>query len=187
MARKLYRARDKLVRKRVRGALVEENVRTKKRRKIGKTDEEREIVRTRDEDDDRREDESQQGNGAPRRLRNRAAAGQEAVSAVRSGSQKKRLRHNAEEVQEEARGKAARERERMLDRELEDDVLPDEAIPSEVEEDDSQPSQRRQRLKAGERYRDHERRARSDIEDAGTDERDLDDGDGRTTAMRETA
>ena len=33
MAKRIYKAKDKLVQRRVRGAMVEENVRTKKRRR----------------------------------------------------------------------------------------------------------------------------------------------------------
>ncbi len=36
MAKRIYKAKDKLVQRRVRGAMVEENVRTKKRRRVGK-------------------------------------------------------------------------------------------------------------------------------------------------------
>lgn len=36
MAKRIYKAKDKLVQRRVRGAVVEENVRTKKRRRVGK-------------------------------------------------------------------------------------------------------------------------------------------------------
>ena len=38
MAKRIYKAKDKLVQRRVRGAMVEENVRTKKRRRVGKKD-----------------------------------------------------------------------------------------------------------------------------------------------------
>lgn len=38
MAKRIYKAKDKLVQRRVRGAVVEENVRTKKRRRVGKKD-----------------------------------------------------------------------------------------------------------------------------------------------------
>ena len=38
MSKRIYKAKDKLVQRRVRGAMVEENVRTKKRRRVGKKD-----------------------------------------------------------------------------------------------------------------------------------------------------
>lgn len=51
MAKRIYKAKDKLVQRRVRGAMVEENVRTKKRRRVGKKDVELDVNMARGPDD----------------------------------------------------------------------------------------------------------------------------------------
>lgn len=51
MAKRIYKAKDKLVQRRVRGAVVEENVRTKKRRRVGKKDVELDVNMARGPDD----------------------------------------------------------------------------------------------------------------------------------------
>lgn len=51
MAKRIYKAKDKLVQRRVRGAMVEENVRTKKRRRVGKKDAELDVNMARGPDD----------------------------------------------------------------------------------------------------------------------------------------
>ncbi len=51
MAKRIYKAKDKLVQRRVRGAVVEENVRTKKRRRVGKKDVEPDVNMARGPDD----------------------------------------------------------------------------------------------------------------------------------------
>ena len=51
MAKRIYKAKDKLVQRRVRGAMVEENVRTKKRRRVGKKDVELDVNMARGSDD----------------------------------------------------------------------------------------------------------------------------------------
>ena len=51
MAKRIYKAKDKLVQRRVRGAIVEENVRTKKRRRVGKKDVELDVNMARGPDD----------------------------------------------------------------------------------------------------------------------------------------
>ena len=51
MAKRIYKAKDKLVQRRVRGAMVEENVRTKKRRRVGKKDVELDVNMARGPDE----------------------------------------------------------------------------------------------------------------------------------------
>ena len=51
MAKRIYMAKDTLVQRRVRGAMVEENVRTKKRRRVGKKDVELDVNMARGPDD----------------------------------------------------------------------------------------------------------------------------------------
>ena len=51
MSKRIYKAKDKLVQRRVRGAMVEENVRTKKRRRVGKKDAELDVNMARGPDD----------------------------------------------------------------------------------------------------------------------------------------
>ena len=51
MAKRIYKAKDKLVQRRVRGAMVEENVRTKKQRRVGKKDVEIDVNMARGPDD----------------------------------------------------------------------------------------------------------------------------------------
>ena len=51
MAKRIYKAKDKLIQRRVRGAVVEENVRTKKRRRVGKKDVEPDVNMARGPDD----------------------------------------------------------------------------------------------------------------------------------------
>lgn len=51
MAKRIYKAKDKLVQRRVRGAMVVENVRTKKRRRVGKKDVELDVNMARGPDD----------------------------------------------------------------------------------------------------------------------------------------
>lgn len=51
MAKRIYKAKDKLVQRRIRGAMVEENVRTKKRRRVGKKDAELDVNMARGPDD----------------------------------------------------------------------------------------------------------------------------------------
>ena len=51
MAKSIYKAKDKLVQRRVRGAMVEENVRTKKWRRVGKKDVELDVNMARGPDD----------------------------------------------------------------------------------------------------------------------------------------
>ena len=51
MAKRIYKAKDKLVQRRVRGAMVKENVRTKKRRRVGKKDVELDVNMARGPDD----------------------------------------------------------------------------------------------------------------------------------------
>ncbi len=51
MAKRIYKAKDKLVQRRARGATVEENVRTKKRRRVGKKDVELDVNMARGPDD----------------------------------------------------------------------------------------------------------------------------------------
>ena len=51
MAKRIYKAKDKLVQRRVRGAMVEENVRTKKRRRVDKKDVELDVNMARGPDD----------------------------------------------------------------------------------------------------------------------------------------
>ena len=51
MAKRIYKAKDKLGQRRVRGAMVEENVRTKTRRRVGKKDVELDVNMARGPDD----------------------------------------------------------------------------------------------------------------------------------------
>lgn len=51
MAKRIYKAKDKLVQRRVRGAMVEENVRTKKQRRVGKKDAELDVNMARGTDE----------------------------------------------------------------------------------------------------------------------------------------
>ena len=51
MSKRIYKAKDKLVQRRVRGAIVEENVRTKKRRRVGKKDVELDVNMARGPDE----------------------------------------------------------------------------------------------------------------------------------------
>ncbi len=51
MAKRIYKAKDKLVQRRVRGAVVEENVRTEKRRRVGKKDVELDVNMARGPDE----------------------------------------------------------------------------------------------------------------------------------------
>ena len=102
MARRL-KAKDKLVRKRVRGALVEENLRTKKWRKVGKRETEQELVRSEALLEQEEQGSIRGERSASRRL-NRSAEGEQPGRA-RSGSAKtkaamKRLRHDADEQRE---------------------------------------------------------------------------------------
>lgn len=164
MARKIYRARDKLVRKRVRGALVEENVRTKKRKRIGRKETEREIVRSRDEELESRESAAPKSESNSSRLHSHIANERDQVSATRPDGQKRRLRHNAEEIRDAVRGKPVRERERLLNREAEEDTILDSETIEELSAAGEQTSPKRQRLKAGERHRDPERREGNGID-----------------------
>lgn len=180
MARKLYRARDKLVRRRVRGALIEENKRTKKRKRVGKAEAEREIVRSRDEDAELNEQDVHSDADAPGRLRSRPNAVEERSIVAKPDAQKRRLRHSAEEVRDAMRGKPEREREKLLIRDEEDEALFDDGELQDAFEDSEMPTEKRRKLRAGERYRDYERRG-NDKTGRGDD---LDDDDGfinRTT------
>ena len=71
MAKRIYKAKDKLVQRRVRGAVVEENVRTKKRRRVGKKDVELDVNMARGPDDgiDTLDGVLEEGKPAPGRMK----------------------------------------------------------------------------------------------------------------------
>jgi len=71
MAKRIYKAKDKLVQRRVRGAMVEENVRTKKRRRVGKKDVELDVNMAREPDNgiSALEDGLEEGKSTPARKR----------------------------------------------------------------------------------------------------------------------
>ena len=71
MAKRIYKAKDKLVQRRVRGAMVEENVRTKKRRRVGKKDVELDVNMARGPDDaiDAPDGALEEGKPAPGRMK----------------------------------------------------------------------------------------------------------------------
>ena len=71
MAKRIYKAKDKLVQRRVRGAVVKENVRTKKRRRVGKKDVELDVNMARGPDDgiNQLEEGLEEGKPAPGRAK----------------------------------------------------------------------------------------------------------------------
>ena len=209
MARRL-KAKDKLVRKRVRGTLVEENLRTKKRRKVGKGETERELIRS-DALIEQEERGSIRGDRSASKRLNRDEA---QTQAERSGSAKtkaarKRLRYDADEQREILNNSDAAQKGKRRNGSLPDDgreslyatdeseLLEQEDLISEEDawseeasdSDESSASKRnaayRRRLNSGERFRDAERDSRAiDADDYLGDEDVLEDNSEETSAAK---
>lgn len=175
MAKRIYKAKDKLVQRRVRGAMVEENVRTKKRRRVGKKDVELDVNMARGPDDaiDAPDGALEEGKPAPDRTKaskreaSRYDRGEDVESRPRrQGCGQPRQLARSREAIEEGEADSLRETDEPLESRVAD--MPSRSRSqrrqsARATDDNASPSGRRSRFKyRSDNLRDHSARDTGD-------------------------